>query len=151
MSWGRTVAHRLRKLWWRLRRPTTRGVRVILSDEQGRVCLVRHSYTTGWYLPGGGLRRGESPGAGAVRELAEELGVTVSLGRQVGIYANSAEGKQDTVWVFEGSTPDRAEPASGEVVACTWFHPAELPAETSPATRRRLAEWAGTATPTPVW
>ncbi len=40
-------------------RPITIGVRVLLLREE-QVLLVRHSYIQGWYLPGGGLKRGET-------------------------------------------------------------------------------------------
>ncbi len=44
----------------------------------GRVLLVRHSYRRGWGLPGGHLRHGEAPAAGAARELYEELGIAAA-------------------------------------------------------------------------
>jgi 8-oxo-dGTP pyrophosphatase MutT (NUDIX family) len=94
------MVHRLRVVWWQWRRPTTRGARIILTDENGAVCLVRHSYGSGWYLPDGGLRRGEEPEDGARREAMEELGVDVELDGLVGTYASTAEGKRDTIWVF---------------------------------------------------
>jgi 8-oxo-dGTP pyrophosphatase MutT (NUDIX family) len=39
--------------------------------------LVRHR-TLGWVNPGGHLERGEEPGAGAARELAEETGLVLA-------------------------------------------------------------------------
>jgi len=38
--------------------------------------MVRHSYMPGWHFPGGGLRRGETPEEGILRELREEIGLT---------------------------------------------------------------------------
>ena len=48
--------YRLQRLAWRLLRPRTRGVKVMLFNEAGELLLVRHSYgDTGLFLlPGGG-------------------------------------------------------------------------------------------------
>lgn len=60
-----------------------RAARVLLVDRAGRVLLFagfdpaqpEHRY---WFTPGGGLRPGESPAAGAARELAEETGLRLA-------------------------------------------------------------------------
>ena len=58
------VRHRLigmaAKLVWRIGKPRTIGVRALLLDRDGRVALVRHTYADHWYLPGGGVKKGES-------------------------------------------------------------------------------------------
>ena len=45
--------------------------------HDGELLVVRHSYRYGWSLPGGRLRRGETPRQAAVRELREEVGIVV--------------------------------------------------------------------------
>lgn len=55
-------------------RPTAR---VLLADPLGRVLLFSALDPDGsrwWFTPGGGIHRGETPEAAAVRELAEETG-----------------------------------------------------------------------------
>ena len=51
----------------------------VVTDATGGVLLVRASARSDlrgrWFLPGGGLRHGEHPRAGALRELAEETGL----------------------------------------------------------------------------
>ncbi|WP_374999777.1 NUDIX domain-containing protein [Aeromicrobium sp. CTD01-1L150] len=51
----------------------------LLRDQDGRVLLCRLTYKKEWDLPGGVVEVGESPAAGLVRELEEELGVTVQV------------------------------------------------------------------------
>lgn len=38
------VARPVLRLYWRLRRPLTAGVRGLVFDEKGHVLLVRHTY-----------------------------------------------------------------------------------------------------------
>lgn len=51
--------------------------RVLLIDDEDRILLfdTRLPYTRVWMTPGGGLKPGERPEDGAVRELWEETGV----------------------------------------------------------------------------
>jgi ADP-ribose pyrophosphatase YjhB (NUDIX family) len=55
----------------------------LLTDEFGRILLCRLTYKPEWDLPGGVVEVGESPAAGLVRELEEELGITVKVGELV--------------------------------------------------------------------
>ena len=61
-----------------LMRPMTLGVRAIALDEAGRVFLVRHTYIPGFFLPGGGVERGETALLSLERELAEEGGLEMT-------------------------------------------------------------------------
>jgi ADP-ribose pyrophosphatase YjhB (NUDIX family) len=151
MSVGGQLAHLARRAWWRLRRPKTRGARVIVTRGDGQICLVRHSYGEGWYLPGGGLRRWEGPDDGLRREAREELGVELGDLALLGTYEARAEGKRDTVWVFAARAGGPGGAVSTEIDEVGWFLPDCLPEGVSPATRRRIAEWAGLADPTGVW
>src|ERR1700677_3499005 len=63
---------------------------VVAVDAQDRVCLVRQ-YRHGiadflWEIPAGKLDRGEAPEVCAVRELAEETGVTARRWSSLGLY-----------------------------------------------------------------
>lgn len=57
------------------------GAGALFVDELDRVMLVEPTYKDYWELPGGVVEADESPYAAAVREVHEELGLTVALGR----------------------------------------------------------------------
>jgi ADP-ribose pyrophosphatase YjhB (NUDIX family) len=60
--------------------PTKRVIsQGLLHDEQGRVLLCELTYKKEWDLPGGVVEVGEAPSVGLVRELQEELGITVEV------------------------------------------------------------------------
>ena len=63
---------RLLHVYWRFARAMTLGVRALVLDQEGRIFLVKHSYVSGWHLPGGGVERGETLRDALERELIEE-------------------------------------------------------------------------------
>lgn len=59
----------------------------VITDDQGRVLLLRSRYVGDhWALPGGGLDRRENLDAAVVRECREELGCEVELEGMTGFY-----------------------------------------------------------------
>ncbi len=74
---GLRVAWAGAMVWFRVRRPHLRAS-CVLVEHEGRILVLRNSYRDEPALPGGFLKRGEEPLAGALRELAEELGLDVS-------------------------------------------------------------------------
>jgi 8-oxo-dGTP pyrophosphatase MutT (NUDIX family) len=59
-----------------------------VRDITGRLLLVRRCDTGDWELPGGHVDPGESASDAAIRETAEESGVTVEITGLVGIYTD---------------------------------------------------------------
>ena len=146
MNWRRRVEPYVRplfQLWWRMRRGTTLGVRIIAENEAGEVVLVRHTYIGGWHLPGGGVEAGETAALSATRELEEEAGMRAKQPPTlVGVFSNHAVFKGDHILLFHTRELEACAPNSaGEIEEIGWFAPDELPQDASPGTRRRLAEF----------
>jgi len=136
------AADKARRAWWLVARPFSVGVLGLVVDEQGRILLVEQTYRTGWYLPGGGVRRKEPLDEALRRELREEVGVEpAETPRLLGLYWNFAESKSDYVAVFVVERWQRRPASSLEIAGDAFFAPTELPDDVSPAARRRIAEY----------
>ncbi|MDO5091874.1 MAG: NUDIX domain-containing protein [Propionibacteriaceae bacterium] len=76
---------------------------VVLTDNEGRVLLVRKRGTSALFNPGGKPEPGEAPVACAVREVAEELQIELDPSRLVplGRLRAPAANETDTVVVAD--------------------------------------------------
>lgn len=143
------LAHFIRFLshmWYRVARPMTLGVRVLAIDAQNRVCLVRHTYAPGWYLPGGGVERGESCHAAAIKEAREEAGLKIAPDaiHLVSIHTNFADFKGDHVLLYLTRNWEATETKRAFEIAESAFFPIDaLPEDTTKGTRRRISEFQG--------
>jgi 8-oxo-dGTP pyrophosphatase MutT (NUDIX family) len=121
-------------------RPVRTGVRVMLIRE-GRVLLVRQTYVPGWFMPGGGVQRGETLDQAARREAFEETGAELGRVRLVGAYTNFAEWKTDHNLLFHCSDFKFTGDADAEIAEVRAFPLDELPGDLWPGHRRRLEEY----------
>lgn len=139
---GLRAAYRLRHRWRRFTGRGGEGVSVIGRDLDGRILLVRHSYgPPGWYLPGGGVGRGESPEAAARRELREETGCPIEGLAPVGIVEEELSGAPHRGHVFEGVIDAMPQADGREVIEARFFPTHSLPEPLSPRTAERLKLW----------
>lgn len=146
---------RAARLYWWLRRPRTLGVRVLVQDGAGRIALVRHTYAENWYLPGGGVKKGESFAAAALREVEEEIGLSgCPIGQILGVYHSQREYKDDHIVLFLVRVPDGADISAhdvSEIEEVGWFALDALPDGLSAATARRIAEYRAGAIGAGAW
>jgi ADP-ribose pyrophosphatase YjhB (NUDIX family) len=134
----------IRRTYWWLVRPITIGVRAVIVNSEGSILLVKHSYQPGWYLPGGKLGRGESILDGLKRELRQEVGLSLPQrpNKILGVYSNFSEFKSDHVIVFVVKDWEMKNKGHFEIAEKQFFLPSNLPNDCSPATKRRIAEYA---------
>ena len=59
------------------------GAGAVIRNGRGHVLVVKPTYKPGWELPGGAVEADESPAAACARELREELGLDLPLGRML--------------------------------------------------------------------
>jgi len=141
-------------LYWRFARGMTLGVRAVVLDADGRVFLVKHSYVSGWHLPGGGVEVGESVIEALKRELVEEGRIEL-VGEPAlhGMYFNSHVSRRDHVAVFvvRDFRQDRLPEPNREIVATGFFEVAALPDGTTEGTRLRISEVIEARTPAATW
>lgn len=64
------------------------GCSAVIRDEQGRVLLTRRMDNGRWCLPGGHVDPGESVAEATAREVLEETGLVIRLGRLIGVYSS---------------------------------------------------------------
>ena len=73
---GLRLAYRVLLVWWSVRRPEKHGSHIAVWHGE-RVLVIQNSYRKLLSLPAGGRTRGETLLAAAVRELREEVGISV--------------------------------------------------------------------------
>jgi ADP-ribose pyrophosphatase YjhB (NUDIX family) len=137
------VLRRFFHLYWRFARGMTLGVRAVVVDQQTRVFLVKHSYVSGWHLPGGGVETGETFLEALRRELVEEGRIELVDEPDLhGLFLNSHVSRRDhvAVYVVRRFKQDRLPEPNHEIIACGFFQAGSLPPDTTEGTRRRIGE-----------
>src|SRR5262249_31945781 len=92
---------RVLHIYWRFARAMTLGARALVIDQSGRIFLVKHSYVSGWHLPGGGVEVGETLLQALARELREEGNIEITEPPQLhGMFFNDRASRRDHVALF---------------------------------------------------
>jgi ADP-ribose pyrophosphatase YjhB (NUDIX family) len=148
------ITRRVLHFYWRFSRGLTLGVRAVVIDGNGRVFLIMHSYIPGWHLPGGGVETGETAAVALARELREEGNIElVDQPTLFAVYFNGRISRRDHValYVVRAFRQDAPPQPNHEIIAHGFFALDTLPAETTRATRDRIAEVLNGRKPAELW
>jgi 8-oxo-dGTP pyrophosphatase MutT (NUDIX family) len=106
----------------------------------------------GLCFPGGGINQGEAPADAVLRELNEELGMTRAGSVELfGLYTRKVGWTTNVIALYRVPGAEIAFRPGLEISEIVYADPRNPPADTSPATRRRLAEFTGAATISRYW
>lgn len=142
---GPAIRHVLHR-YWRFSRGMTLGVRGLVIDEANRVFLVKHSYVSGWQLPGGGVEPNETMIDALIRELGEEGNIEPTAPPMLhGIFFNSRVSRRDhiAVYVLRDFRQTAPPVPTFEIIAHGFFKLDELPNDTTAGARARIIEVMG--------
>ena len=124
------VGFQVLRVYWFVRKPKAYGVKcaVVAGDQ---VVLVRHTYGDRhvWDMPGGAIKRGETPVEAGRREVREEIGVEPSEWRELGGVFLIIRGKRNRLFgcaaIVDADAPVRVDEV--EIAEARWFPRDHLP------------------------
>ncbi len=118
-------------------------VAVALVDADGRILLQQRppgkSLAGLWEFPGGKIEPGETPEAALIRELAEELGISVSTACLApATFASAPLGDRHLLLLLFVCRKWEGTPRAIEASALTWVRPVQMHALPMPPADRPL-------------
>jgi len=120
-------------------RPVRMGVRAVMLKDD-KVWLVRQTYAPGWFLPGGGVKRGETLEQAARREAQEETGAILGELSLFGAYTNFDGWRTDHNVVFLCRQFEFTGKPDAEIAELRAFTLDALPQDLQRGHRLRLQE-----------
>lgn len=119
--------------------PKTFGVKALIEHD-GKLLMIRNTYgTRHWTLPGGGIKKHETPENAARRETKEEVGIDLGQLLYLGKYFSTRHYTQDTVYCFYAKAVNvNFKIDEGEIAEAKWFSISEMPQFKSAAVEEAL-------------
>jgi ADP-ribose pyrophosphatase YjhB (NUDIX family) len=117
----------------------TIGVFALILDEERRVLFCHRRDRDLWNLPGGRVRANEAPWEDVVREVKEEVGLTVIPERIIDISSKLVQ--REIVLTFLCSVVRGKPTLSDEADEIAFFSFSELPEKISPRQRERVEDF----------
>lgn len=117
------------------------GSASVMTDSEGRILLVKHSYgKCNWDLPGGKAEANESAQETAKREALEETGLEIDIGPLTGIYYDPRYDMHHFVFISSNKTEQQPAPSSPEILECRYCSLDDLPTPISDFTVKRIQD-----------
>ncbi|HEY0811764.1 MAG TPA: NUDIX hydrolase [Pseudonocardia sp.] len=118
-------------------------VGVLLMDDDGHVLIVEPLHDARWEVPGGPVDQGETPQQACSRQIREQLGLELPLGRLLVVEWAKQVAEERVVFVFDGGTLtddlfDAVELPPQELESWACMPPEELFVMLAPEVTRRV-------------
>jgi 8-oxo-dGTP pyrophosphatase MutT (NUDIX family) len=97
----------------------------VVKDDHGQVLIIQRADNDQWEIPGGIVGLDEELHAALLREIQEETGLQVRVGRLTGVYKNMSLGI--VALVFECEPAGGQLQTSEESTDVRWIDPRQLP------------------------
>lgn len=97
--------------WWASLPTVYTSAGAYITDPAGRALLVKPNYRPYWGFPGGIVEAGEAPHEGCAREVLEEVGLDVAIGRLLvvdWVPADGARPRPSVYFLFDCGEVDDA-------------------------------------------
>jgi 8-oxo-dGTP diphosphatase len=124
---------------------TIRCVGAIVHDSNGRLLLVRRANPPGeglWSIPGGRVEPNETDEAAVTREVSEETGLSVTVGRLVGKVERAAPNGVFLIFDYECQVTSGVLRAGDDASDVTWADGATLATlPTTDGLLQALSDW----------
>ncbi len=121
-------------------KPGTVVAAFVFLCQEDTLLLVRQSYGQRyWSLPGGVMEPGESIDQTAIREVKEETGLDIRLGRLIGLYSKPRENA--LALTFEGLVTGGELRPQHEILEARFFPFSGLPENVRGHFHQRLADF----------
>lgn len=116
----------------------------LVTDAEDGVLIVEPAYKAHWEVPGGIVEKGEPPAVACARELREELGVELRVGRLLVIeHQSEPDPRGDSImFIYDAGalgSDVRVKLPPGELKSFGFFAREELARRLSPRLARRIS------------
>ena len=105
-------------------------VGAIVADGEGRLLMIKRGHEPGaglWSIPGGRIEPGESDAEAVVREMIEETGLTVEVGRLIGrVQRPGLNGAVIDIRDYAATVTGGTLRAGDDAADARWVAPGEL-------------------------
>ena len=131
------IAYKLALLYWFIFRPISFGAIFVIFNSRNEVLLVKHSYKKFWMFPGGTVKDNEDGKDTAVREIKEELNISVfpTNLKKIHEFKSNSEYKRNTNFVYKIHLKNpEIKIDNREITQFKWFPIDKLPKDSSQET-----------------